>query len=145
MKKLMSLSAVFLGFILVFSSCSKYEEGPAISLKSKEARMAGTYTVDKVLKNGEEDSNTMDLLSGVEFTFEKDGAGEMRYTMGSVSYNTDLEWQFNDDKTELQVRTMEQEDEWSDWETSEIIKLTDTEVWTVEDEDDDQYEYHYVE
>ncbi|MGM0626280.1 MAG: hypothetical protein ACQES0_10390 [Bacteroidota bacterium] len=145
MRKVMSLAVLFLGFVFVFSACSKYEEGPAISLKSKEARMAGTYTIDKVLKNGEEDSNTMDLLSGIEFTFEKDGTGEMRYNMGSVSYNTDLEWQFNDDKTELQVRTREDDEEWSDWDASEIIKLTDSEVWTVEYEDDDQYEYHYVE
>ncbi|MEA3447451.1 MAG: hypothetical protein U9Q98_03230 [Bacteroidota bacterium] len=145
MKKVMSLSAIFMGFILVFSSCSTYEEGPMISLKTKAARVEGTYTVDKVLKNGQEDSTAMGLLSGIETTFEKDGTGELSYTWGSVSYNVDLEWQFNDDKTELQVRTKDQSGDWQEWESSEIIKLTDEEIWTVEYEGDDQYEYHYAE
>jgi len=145
MKKLMGLSAIFLGFILVFSSCSTYEEGPMVSLKSKAARVEGTYTVDKVLKNGQEDQTSIDLLSGVEITFEKDGTGEMSGTWGNISYNIDLEWQFNDDKTELQVRTKDQNGDWQEWDTYDIIKLTDTEIWLVEYQNDDQYEYHYVE
>ena len=38
------------------ASCGKYEEGPGISLRSKKARLANTWTITKtVTKDGDED------------------------------------------------------------------------------------------
>jgi hypothetical protein len=151
MKKIVSLSTLFLGVMILFSSCGKYEEGPMISLKSKEARVAGTYQVVEVLKNGVEDEDSFEIASTIEITFEKDGTGEMSfsYTWGGVSYteSDNLEWMFNDDETKLMVRTKDEDDTtWGDWEESTLIRLTDTEIWTQEyDEDDNLYEYHYEE
>ncbi len=151
MKKIISLSTIFFAVMIVFSSCGKYEEGPVISLKSKEARMAGTYRVDDVLKNGKSDENSLAFMQLFTYTFEKDGTGSMSttYTLGGVSYTSseDLEWMFSDDETKLLVRTKdEDETTWGDWAESTIIRLTDTEVWTQEyDEFDDLYEYHFIE
>ncbi len=150
MKKIISLSTVFVAVMILFASCGKYEEGPLVSLRSKEARVAGTYQVVDVLKNGQQDETALELSSMVQVTFEKDGIGEMSYTYtwGGASYteSESLEWMFNDDETDLMVRYKgEDESEWGDWETIKIIRLTDTEIWTEDYENDDVYEYHYEE
>jgi hypothetical protein len=151
MKKIISLSTLFVAVMILFSSCGKYEEGPMISLKSKEARVAGTYQVVEVLKNGQVDDSEYNDMTGVEPTFEKDGTGSMSttYSLGGISYTMtyDLEWMFNDDETKLMVRMKgEGETTWGDWEESTIIRLTDTEIWTQEyDEYDDLWEYHFEE
>jgi hypothetical protein len=151
MKKIISLSTMFLAVMIFFSSCGKYEEGPMVSLKSKEARVAGTYEIVEVLKNGKSDEEMLEIMSIMEFTFEKDGTGEISYTytLGGASFTDveDAEWMFSSDETKLLVRTREDADsDWSDWEESTIIRLTDTEIWTQEyDDDDDLYEYHFEE
>jgi hypothetical protein len=154
MKKIISLSTLFVAVMILFSSCGKYEEGPAISLKSKEARVAGTYQIVDVYKNGEQNNDTeliLGLMALVETTFEKDGTGEMssNYTIDGTEYSStqDLEWMFSEDETKLLVRTKDDgETTWGDWEESTIIRLTDTEIWTQEyDEFDDLWEYHFEE
>ena len=50
MKKLSILFAAFSVLFLV--SCGKYEDGPGFSLRSKEARLAGTWTFEKVTWDG---------------------------------------------------------------------------------------------
>lgn len=42
---------VILVSLLCFSSC-KYEDGPALSLRSKRTRAANIWTIDKVFENG---------------------------------------------------------------------------------------------
>jgi hypothetical protein len=151
MKRIFSLSAVLLGVLFMLSSCSKYEEGPLLSLKSKEARLVGTLVVDQVLKNGVENTDMMEFMDNMEFTFEKGGTGNMKaiYTWGGMEVTAvdDLEWQFSDDETKLLVRTKGEDDTvWSDWEESTILRLTSDELWTQEYDDyEDQWEYHFVE
>ncbi len=146
MKKSVILSGMFLGIILVFTACNKYEEGPIFSFKSKAARIAGTYTVDKVLKNGEEDEDELENQEACVYTCKKDGGGE--YRIGQpISFNGNLEWKLNSDQTELLLRIENPfTNEWEAWETNEIIKLTDNEMWLIYyDNDEIQWEYHYVE
>jgi len=150
MKKIISLSTMFLAVMILFSSCGKYDEGPMVSLRSKEARVEGTYEITDILKNGQTDEDQIEWASSVQTTFEKDGTGEMSFTYswGGASYteSEDLEWMFNDDETKLLIRTKdEDESTYGDWEESTIIRLTDTEIWVQEYEGDDLYEYHYEE
>lgn len=148
-------TAIFLVVALfAFTSC-KYEEGPAVSLLSKKARLSGEWTVDKVMYDGEElTGDEMKMYEAQTVTFEKDGTGNIHTDAYSMDYNgttvdipesdMSLEWEFNDDKTKLKVRTkMEDSEEWSDWSESEILKLENKEAWFVATQDDVTVETHY--
>ncbi len=56
-KNILILSVV--AFIAVgFASCSKYEEGPNISFRSKEARLTNNWGIESVTINGVEQAET---------------------------------------------------------------------------------------
>lgn len=151
MKRIISLSALFIGVLFVFTSCSKYDDNPLLSLKSKAARLAGTNIIERVYQNGQENTDLYEMLSNYEVTFDKDGTGSMEYsgTVFGVTYDvvSDLEWEFSSDDTKLLVKTRDEgTTEWSDWEESTILKLTSDELWVEEyDESDNLMEYHYIE
>ncbi len=84
-----------LGFILLtvgiitFTGCSKYEEGPGISLRSKKSRVVGDWKATALTMNGQNllnstQTDVLDCMSGSSFN----------YTItGSISIN----WSFEDD------------------------------------------------
>jgi hypothetical protein len=75
MKKLFGiLAAVAIVGSVVMTSCSKYEEGPSLSLRSKKARLAGEWSVSNVTLNGT-DVTSLFLPSGTTYsmTIEKHG------------------------------------------------------------------------
>ena len=47
MKKIIKLSVLFFASALVLASCSKYDDNPAVSLKSKNGRIVGEWTLTK--------------------------------------------------------------------------------------------------
>lgn len=63
-------------------SCSKYEDGPAISLKSKRARLVGKW---KVVQIGTQIIHSQDDYS-VEMQFDKDGDARMIVGTNYTSY-----------------------------------------------------------
>lgn len=85
MKKVLTIISLFILSVAVFNSCSKYEDGPGISLRSKKARMANTWKIDKItdLDTGEEinqndflgisDSTGMTESVVITFDIKKDG------------------------------------------------------------------------
>jgi len=135
MKKIIKLSlALALLAPLTLESCSKYEEGPAISLRSAKARLVRDWTYDKgVLASG-----TLVTPSGstqISY-FEKDGSFEV--IGGNYSYNGT--WEFNDDKTTI-TTTIDLGVLGSSSSTSTIIKLSSKELIL---EDDDQTLSYYT-
>lgn len=149
--KLLKNSAILLALatVLVFSSCAKYEEGPSMSLLTKTQRLTGEWVVSKVLVDGTElTGDEMEIYNYMTMTFEKDGTGVMhmdayQMTFGDMTIdvpetNMDIEWQFSDDKTELQTRSKKMDDqgnyteEWDEWVSSTILKLENKEMWTTD-------------
>lgn len=102
------------------TSCSKYEEGPKLTLLSKKARLTGEWTLNKVEVNGE----TQDI-SGytVNVTFLKDGSYTYKWTSGGFSVQESGTWKFSDDKVDLILT-----DEDGDVTTSEIVRLANDEL-----------------
>jgi hypothetical protein len=134
MRRIISLSALFIGVLFIFTSCSKYDDNPLLSLKSKAARLEGTNVLEKVYQNGQENSDLYELMSSYEITFDKDGTGSMtyQYSFFGIDYDVvnDLKWEFSSDDSKLLVKTKgedEDESEWSDWTESTILKLTSDE------------------
>ena len=136
--------------MLAFSACSKYEDGPAMSLLTKKARISGTWKIVKVIEDGKElTGDDMTMFDHYTYTIEKDGTGSLdveAFTMTGEGYSIDfsamsldLEWKFSDDKDAVEMRmkeidltTGEETGEWEDWEKSTILRLTNSEFWTTE-------------
>ena len=122
MKTIKILSLTLLAMTFVLGSCSKYEEGPALSLRTKKARVANTWETDYYVS--EDGTQTQDQGDGtIEYT--KDG--KVSYNYGSISVSGT--WEFNDDKTEIET-TIE-----NSTSSSTIIKLKNDEMWLADSED----------
>lgn len=112
--------------IVSFGSCKKYEEGPAISFKSKKERVANTWIIQQALRDGEDVTSDYD-----EFTLRttKDGDAELAalYSFGAFSYeyetsgtwgfesNAELisfDYQDNDADVKYQILRLEEDAMW---------------------------------
>lgn len=131
MKKIAIIFTIVATTAMIFSSCGKYEEGPSVSLLTKKARITGTWTLSERTYN-----EVAENMEGyvIKYTLEKDGTGLATVTgslFGStMTITSDLEWEFDDTKENLRVRTKNQDSTvYGDWDTTEIIKLTNSECW----------------
>lgn len=127
MKKLAIILTMVAATAMIFSSCGKYEEGPAFSLLTKKARLTGTWTMTEMTVDGE-----VQDMQGVTSTttLEKDGTGTVTASMSGFSFSADIEWEFDDTKENLRTRTYDSDSEtWSDWSETKILKLTNSECW----------------
>jgi hypothetical protein len=113
--------------VLNFQSCSKYEDGPSFSLRTKKARLVGEWEVVRI---GDETYPQEGYT--LEMTFEKDGDLDFKYSYGTYSYTSAGDWEFSNDKEELEL-TLDNEIV-----TFEILRLTNKEVW-LEDESNQEW------
>jgi hypothetical protein len=139
------LSILFAAFAVVFlASCGKYEDGPGFSLRSKKARLVGTWVVEEAIQGSTD--ITGDITNGgtVELTFDKDGVFTYAYdyvifgvpASGSITGT----WDFSDDKSELVITNGS-----GDSNSAKILRLTNSELWLEEsDSNGGTYEVHYT-
>ena len=136
--KHLKLSFVVVSVILfMFTACSKYEDGPEFTLLTKKARITGEWQVDEVVVNGTALTEFDDYAGTM--TFEKDGTGS--YSNAGVT--TEIEWEFSDDKEAVKVK-MKFLGGWTDWTETEILRLTNSEFWTIETTLGVTTEIHYT-
>jgi hypothetical protein len=87
--------------VLTAGGCKKYDEGPALSLRSKKARVVGKWVTEYWLVNKYEQVFMIDTNRTAEFTKE----GIYRYhEYNPFTHNTkDLEgtWEFRNQKEQL--------------------------------------------
>lgn len=125
-KKLISASFLSATLLVGASSCSKYEEGPAFSLRSKKSRVANTWEVKKAMEDGKDVTNDYEQY---QLRLLQDGDARLTaiYTSGNFTweYETDGTWEFSNDKEDLQL-DMENDD--ADF-TYQILKLKEKEMW----------------
>jgi hypothetical protein len=102
MKKLIIYGFAFFMLGASVSSCSKYEEGPSLTLASKTGRLTGSWKLTAQTTNG-----VADALTGLTQTMEinKDGKYStlIAYSYMGFNYTNDFTgtWEFSDDKTQL--------------------------------------------
>ena len=148
--------------VLNFQSCSKYEDGPAFSLRSKNSRLVGEWEVVKidgqtVSRYFEEtfasllgSSYSFDVNANITWEFEDDGdisnevSGTVEFTYSyygnNYTYSTPLNstdsgsWEWKDNKESLDI-------EWSYAGSTEveILRLTNNEL--IIDSDGVEYEF----
>lgn len=113
---------------VLFAGCKKYEEGPAVSLRSKKARMENTWEIDRAYNRDGEDIT--DEYDEYELRMTKDGDAELRAEYFGVSVDTEGTWEFEDNKEEVRL----------DFENDDadrlyhILRLKEDELW-LEDHD----------
>ena len=136
---------LFIPVLLLFalSSCKKYEEGPAFSLRGKKERVSNdwkvaAYTengVDKLAEFNNEFQNgkfTIAQTEGFIFTFKQFGVTDTELSG---------KWYFNDDKTKLLFnQTLPITDNWA-W---DIKKLREREMWITDTDSAMVIELHLI-
>ena len=158
MKRLFFISWSVLVSLVIFSSCNKYEEGPAFTILSATKRITGTWELKETLVNDTivnlNDFTSMlgdidlDSLSGgipidpstltitdIKATFEKDGDGNFYFALSMMGFPINrteyMTWQFDEDKMNVEITLM------NELQAMEILRLTNKEMWlrNIETED----------
>jgi hypothetical protein len=129
MKKILSIAILALFSATLLTSCSKYEEGPLISFRSKKARIANTWQVEQALEDGEDITDQYDQYE-LEMLDNNDASLAALYTLGDLTfeYETDGTWSFEDSKEQLEL---DFEDDDAD-RIYDILRLKENELWLKE-------------
>ncbi len=117
--------------LLFFGACSKYEDGPAISLQTKKARISRAWTVEKYIDG--DDSEVTPGTNDDVLTFYKEGT--YSYTSGIITL--DGNWSFINDDADLQTQYTILGVTATDH--VKILRLTNKELWVQEDDMDKIY------
>lgn len=156
MKKLTGFS-LFIVLLLIFSSCGKYEEGPAFSLRTKKMRVTGEWKIDKILVNDEELTSLFDDFEeeeeeeeGEEMSFDipeidlsaltlelnRDNSAELSVNLFLFTETETGKWEFTNSKEKLRLYDFGGIGDLIEGE-GEIIRLTNSELWLRSEEDGD--------
>jgi hypothetical protein len=96
MKNILKFLFAFLSFVLIFSSCNKYELGPGLTILTKKQRITGKW--EKQL-----------TYSGNGFEVKNEGIREMEiFKDGLITYTVDTtrftgNWEFIKDKESISI------------------------------------------
>ncbi|MDX2284030.1 MAG: lipocalin family protein [Bacteroidia bacterium] len=101
----------------------KYEEGPILSLRSREDRVANTWKV--VSATDEDGKDVSDEFSSWKFTFSLDSTAQLTYNLGSISANLNGTWELteSDDRLTINLGGLFGTQEYI------ILRLTEDEFW----------------
>ena len=109
---------ILTGLLLTILSCT-YEEGPAISLRTKTSRLAGEWVAEKIVEKyvTVPESDYKDY----GYEFRKNGT----YTKILNTVREDGTWEFNEDKSQLllTVTNSPTAEVWT------IKRLTNSDLW----------------
>jgi hypothetical protein len=132
--KSLFLSLVF-GLLLftTFQSCKKYEDGPALSFRSRTARLCNTWKVDNYKVN---ESDFTSLVSDYSETFSKDG--NYSFSWGNVSGTG--KWTFQNDDKEVRITGVSNKSS----ETLFILKLEEKSLWYYYMDGSNRKELHMI-
>ena len=112
---------------LLTTSCKKYDEGPAISLRSKKARVVNKWKAEKVMENGKDVTSD---YQGVTWEFKDDNKFYFNF-LGILPITG--KWEFNNDKSKI-ILTYDITNEKSEL---EILRLKEKSMWLKLNDKDD--------
>jgi len=100
MKKLIIYLVLLL---MVAGACKKYDEGPWMSLRTKEKRLCQEWEIDKYLLNSEDTS----FFKEQNWTFKKNGDFLIYINYGSTEAQGEYFWRWADNKENIEVKIIE--------------------------------------
>lgn len=115
---------------LTFTGCKKYDEGPALSLRTKKARVVNVWEYQRVFVN---DRDISSIFDNATITFKKDNTVESVDGAGNRQTGT---WEFASGKEELVIKysTADKPETWT------ILKLKEEELWARYEQNGDKIE-----
>ncbi len=144
MKKLNVILLTVVASVLMLTSCSPYEEGPAISLRSRTERLCNEWRLTWLYLNGTEQTlSSFDQQTTLEF---KDN-GTVNYSYAVMDSTAIVitgsgTWEFNDDQTEV-ITKITYVLGGTETDTFKILRLKEEELWLENNQDGDVVETHY--
>lgn len=135
MKKIKVLSLAMLAMTFIMGSACKYEEGPALSLRTKTARLAGTWKVEKFIDNDGEES-TPNENDNSTWTITKENTFELKTEFFGQSATFEGTWDWINSKEGIRI-TIDYGALGEDDTDYTILRLKNDELW-IQDEDGDQ-------
>jgi maltose-binding protein MalE len=123
-------SLLFTAFAVLFLvSCGKYEDGPDFTLRSKKARIAGSWTLEKYMVDGVDLTSQLTAAGlALSFKYDKDGSyTEVRFLSGQVASTKSGTWELSLDKENLVVNYTS-----GTVVAYKILRLTNSELWLQE-------------
>jgi hypothetical protein len=144
MKKINVILLTVVASVLMLTSCSPYEEGPAISFRSKTERLCNEWRLTRLYINGTEQTlSSFDQQTTLEF---KDN-GTVNYSYAIMDSTAIVitgsgTWEFNDDKTEV-ITNITYTIGGTETDTFKILRLKEEELWLENNQDGDVVETHY--
>jgi hypothetical protein len=137
MKKLSILLVFAVLGAFLFSSCSKYDEGPTITFRSNVSRISGEWKTTKSLRNGTAES--FDANDRVKI--DKGGSVTFTHYNGSIAYTITGTWEFtsNDEKVKFSqtYAGVTSSNEYT------IKRLSNSEMYLEKQDGNDLYRYEY--
>jgi len=129
MKSINLIFALVIALAFIFSSCKKYEDGPAFSLRSKKERIANTWVIESAVRN---DVNITDSYKDFILTLNKNGSATLQLKViifsSEVFLQTDGTWLLEEFNENLRLNF-----ENNDYDRYyEILRLKENELWLKE-------------
>jgi hypothetical protein len=122
------VASIAMAFAL--SGCGKYDDGPTISLRSRNARIVNTWKIDKVMLDGMPMTTAEIAMdeggADITNTFTKNGDYSYSFTndMGVVQSGNG-KWEFVNSDNDIKIFGVDGIES----ETSTILRLTNDELW----------------
>ena len=139
--------------LMVVGACKKYDEGPLISLRTKEARLCREWKLDKYIVNDE----TFDEVGKLVWKIEKNGIIHLNIMVGSNEETSESEWRWADNKESLEIKSFGKKSgvissllnykgtNYEVWSKFRIMRLTSKELSLEINEDNDDIRIEFVE
>jgi hypothetical protein len=126
MKRIILFFTFVIGFTFILPSCKKYEEGPALSLRSKKERISNTWVIESAFRNN---VNISDAYKDFILTMNKNGSATLQLKVivfsSEIFLQTDGTWTLEEFNENLRLNF-----ENNDYDRYyEIIKLKENELW----------------
>jgi len=121
------------GLLLTFSSCSKYEDNPFVSIRSKAGRLDNHWVLVMVKQNNVD--VTVHYPEDYGYEFDKNGSYKYIKNQKEILGT----WEFSDDKTMLRLF----EPDSPQPRVFRILKLTNKHLWWKLDGVTDDYIQHF--
>lgn len=86
--------------LILLGACKKYEEGPGISLRSKEKRLCQEWDMNKWIYNGETHIFNAGY-SHIYWDIDKNGAFEERRVLSDTTKELIAKWEWSEDKESM--------------------------------------------
>ncbi len=98
------LSIYLVLVLIVFSGCKKYEEGPLISLRSKEKRLCQEWELKKIEYNGS--AEALDDINNYYWDIDKNGTINVNVSYVDWGDETmEFKWEWIDNKEGIKITT----------------------------------------